>query len=162
MKKLIIVSAMLIATTGWCDTFGHVTPGGDVITVVNTGTITWTFEPVAGGLVAGTWSEGRVVATSAITVENGGINDQPAVRWSVGYAGQTTVPGCDACRDVSADAGGVMPLRLMCSGASTDNDGGWQYSTTGAVLNCSVAIAKQAFVAVGEYTISLDAAMRTQ
>lgn len=101
------------------------------------------------------------MASLTVDVMNGAPNNAPAAGWTAGYATQEPGDCGAACRDVTAVAGGgVMPLKLSCANAQLDGE--WQFAHAGTALNCTIVTSRQAVVAVGQYTLSLDAAMRTE
>jgi hypothetical protein len=163
MRLTIIVMAIAMSTMGWADTFTSVSSADAYITVQETATLNASLDYAGGELVAGDWSEGTPAAMLTVSVLQGSSTQRPATRWTPAYPKQSTVNGCDACRDITAAAGvGVMHLKLACTNATMDTaNGGWQYATTGSSLSCTIATAQQATVVAGNYTLSLDAAMRT-
>lgn len=160
----------LIITLVWATGTGTATSAGTLngensgmatVNVRTSGQLRVLWQPTSATLIAGNWSAGNNVAQLAIEVVGGSPNTHPAARWTDPYNGQATVSNCTSCRDVSAtEGGGLMPLKLECAGASAEDD--WQYASASTSLSCTIATSRQATVTAGSYTISLDAAMRTE
>ncbi|MBH2766579.1 hypothetical protein I5Q31_05580 [Serratia marcescens] len=144
------------------DTYSHMTTADATIHVQQSATISATLTQANGALHAGDWGEGQQVATLQVNLQNGDVFSSPAARWTPAYPKQDPVAGCEACRNIESALGeGVLPLKLTCADANSVD--GWQFVLGADVMTCTIATAQLARgVVAGNYTLSLDAALRTE